>query len=319
MSDPFVRTVTGDLPAAALGFCQPHEHLLVRPGVPSSLDPVLAAADPKKSTEEVRAYRTAGGGSLVDAQPAGCGRMPRGLKQVSEAAGVPVIASTGFHVSRFYPAGHPLFGLSEAALAELFTSELLTGMFENADAGFSGDRTDIRAGLIKTACEAGPLSGFHRRAFSAAAGASLTSGASIMIHTDPGGDPLALFDFLTGRGLAPEKLIFCHLDRTMPENGTAEALCREGAFVEFDTVGRFKYHSDEEELRLIRQLLDAGHAGRLMLSLDTTAARMRAYGGAIGLDYLLTQFLPQMEKAGIPEGTLRQITRENPAAALRLF
>ena len=52
-----------------------------------------------------------------------------------------------------------------------------------------------------------------------------------------------------------------------------------GVYIEMDTIGRYKYHSDEEEVRLIRMLLDHGHEDRILLGLDTTRKRMKSYGG----------------------------------------
>ena len=45
-----------------------------------------------------------------------------------------------------------------------------------------------------------------------------------------------------------------------------------------------------------------------VLSLDTTAQRMAAYGGEISLCYLLERFLPRLEAAGFPPGTLADFT-----------
>ena len=98
----------------------------------------------------------------------------------------------------------------------------------------------------------------------------------------------------------------------MPNGNVAKTLCAEGAYLEYDTIGRFKYHSDEEEIRRIEEILDAGWVKRLLLSLDTTNRRMLSYGGDIGLNYLLQTFLPAMHNSGISEAVLERIMRKNP-------
>lgn len=311
-----ISTVLGELPQEELGFCQPHEHVLVRWGTPGRLNPALCAQDVVCSGREVADYAQAGGRSLVDAQPIGCGRMPVELAHISRASGVHIVASTGFHVRRFYPKEHWLFCLAESELEELFYTELTLGMYQNADSVLAGPVTPHRAGIVKTAWEEEGLSPWKRRLFSAAARAALRCGAPVMVHVEFGPSPQELLEFLTGLGLPPHRLVFCHLDRAMPDGQTARRLCRAGAFLEYDTIGRFKYHNDETERSMIIQLLEEGYGGQLLLSLDITSRRMLAYGGEIGLSYLLKTFLPELGQDGVPQQAIRRMTVDNPAQLL---
>ncbi|MGO5023521.1 phosphotriesterase family protein [Lawsonibacter sp. LCP25S3_G6] len=311
-----ITTVTGDISVSELGFCQCHEHIMLRSGVPATLNPALRADDVGKSSLEVAQYIQCGGTSLVDAQPIGCGRMPEELKRISENTGAILIASTGFHLRRFYPTQHWIHTISETRLEGLFVHELTVGLYENADRTLTGSVLPIRAGIIKTACEGEPLSQDSRRLFAAAARAALQCGTSVMIHTEKGCNPLEVLDYLCGCGVPPQRLIFCHLDRTLPNQYITAQLCKEGAYIEYDTIGRLKYHSDSEEIRFILELLEQGFDRQLLLSLDTTNQRMRSYGGEIGLDYLLKIFLPMLESAGVAREVLHTIMRENPACAL---
>lgn len=289
---------------------------MLRQGVPATLNPALQADDVGKSSSEVAQYIQCGGTSLVDAQPIGCGRMPKELKQISEDTGAILIASTGFHLQRFYPTHHWIHTISETRLEGLFIHELTVGLYEDADRTLTGPVLPIRAGIIKTACEAEYLSRDSRRLFAAAARAALQCGTSVMIHTEKGCNPLEVLDYLCGFGLPPQRLIFCHLDRTASDQRITAQLCREGAYIEYDTIGRLKYHSDAEEIRLILELLEQEFERQLLLSLDTTNQRMRFYGGEIGLDYLLKSFLPVLESAGVAPEVLHTIMWENPACAL---
>jgi phosphotriesterase-related protein len=89
-----------------------------------------------------------------------------------------------------------------------------------------------------------------------------------------------------------------------------------GAWLELDTIGRFKYHSDEAEMDMIRYLHDHGLGGRILLGLDTTRRRMRSYGGDIGLDYIHASFFPLLRQNGFQEPQLRLMIAGNPAKAL---
>ena len=59
-------------------------------------------------------------------------------------------------------------------------------------------------------------------------------------------------------------------------------------------------------------MLELGYAGRLLMSLDTTAARLRSYGGAPGLTDILGRFIPMLMDAGVSRTEIDEITRENP-------
>ena len=115
-----IITVTGQIPPEELGFCQCHEHLLIAPGRSGEIDPALCFHDITRSAQEACRYRAAGGSSLVDAQPVGCGRMASGLLEISRQAGISLVASTGFHKMRFYPEEHWIFSASSSQLRDLF-------------------------------------------------------------------------------------------------------------------------------------------------------------------------------------------------------
>ena len=113
-------------------------------------------------------------------------------------------------------------------------------------------------------------------------------------------------------------MLFCHMDRSSPDLRQHHFLLKQGAYLEYDTIGRFKYHSDQDELQLIQQVLDWGFERQLLLSLDTTAQRLKHYTpDGIGLTYLLHSFLPMLKNSGVPEKTIDKICRENCASALR--
>ena len=139
-----------------------------------------------------------------------------------------------------------------------------------------------------------------------------------MIHTEKGSCPVLLLNELRDMGVRPEQLVFCHMDRMFSDPDVHLAILKAGAFLEYDTIGRFKYHSDAKELGLIRKMCKEGFADQLLFSLDTTRQRLRAYTPEteVGLDYILKRFLPAMRQAGISEEIIRKISRENPVRAL---
>jgi phosphotriesterase-related protein len=60
-------------------------------------------------------------------------------------------------------------------------------------------------------------------------------------------------------------------------------------------------------------MLDAGHEKRLLMSLDSTRARLRSYGGVPGLAYIIANFIPQMREMGVSAYQTGLFFTENPA------
>lgn len=314
----FAHTVGGPVAADALGHTQPHEHIFIAAGYAGLSNPSQVIDDCEKSLRELGDYRAGGGRSLVDAQPIGCGRSAAVLEQLGRDSGVHIIASTGFHKRAFYPTGHWMQTETVDMLGRLFVHELTCGMYLDGDNTPPAHPGAAKAGIIKAALDVPGLSGQYRTQFEAAAAAALQTGAPLMVHVEAGSNPVALADWLIKHGLPPTRLIFCHMDRAIPDSEIHLEVAGRGVFLEYDTIGRFKYHSDEAELDIIGRMLEAGRGRQLLLSLDTTRQRLRAYGGATGLDYLLAVFAPRI-KAHYGEGMVRRLCVDNPARALAVF
>lgn len=315
-----LQTVTGEVPQDKIGFCQSHEHLFISRGRSFDVSPALLMDSFEKTKAEVERYRAAGGSTLVDAQPVGCNRMSDNLRQISLQTGVYILAVTGFHKMEFYPENHWIFTMDEAALSQLFIQELISGMYVDCDQSYPEVQGEAKAGLIKAAFEGEQLSSQYQKLFYAAIYAAKQTGRAMMVHIEKGSNPIRLFHFLTGEGIRPGRLIFCHMDRACEDVGILKELLKCGIYLELDTIGRFKYHSDEREIEIICELLEAGYEKQLLLSLDVTNARMKSYTpGAIGLDYLIRTFVPMLRRAGVSDGAIRSFLHDNFARASGLY
>ncbi len=145
---PAVQTVRGPVAPEQLGITDAHNHLWIDPVPGAAPDsPVLNNREPILA--ELEDYRQAGGGAILDCQPGGCGRNGQKLLELSLASRVNVVACTGFHRQRYYPAGFWLWQASVEKAAGYFTQELTHGLQESMAAG-----RPVRAGFIKIACEA---------------------------------------------------------------------------------------------------------------------------------------------------------------------
>ena len=308
-----ISTVLGDIDSEALGFCQSHEHLSIACSCPIAGGPDQCIDDPEKSLAELRLYHAAGGRALVDAQPVGCGREAAVLARIAEESGVHIIASTGFHKLSLYPDEHWIHSLGEDELAGLFISELAEGMYLDGDTAFPRRRGGARAGQIKTALDTEGLSPRYVKLFSSAVLAAKAAGCIIMAHIEQGSDPLQLAGFFERQGLSPDRLVFCHLDRAVSDIAVHREICRRGICLEYDTIGRPKYHDDEREADIILELAGAGYETQILMSLDTTRARLSSYGGKPGLAYIIECFIPLLRRRGLTEAQTGRFFRENPA------
>jgi predicted metal-dependent phosphotriesterase family hydrolase len=287
-----VRTVLGDIEPDELGPCDAHEHLfLVTP-----LQPGDELDDVAKAIEEARSLVTAGAAALVEWTPLELGRSVDGLAAVSEATGLHVVAATGVHREAHYGIDSPLRALGPEALAERFVADL------------------GRCGIVKVGASYHHLSRFEATAFEAAAAAHARTSAPVCVHTEHGTMGLGIVERLESLGVSPRAVILAHLDRN-PDAGEHGETAAVGAWLQFDGPGRTKYWPDSTILRLIADLVEAGHAGRILLGGDTgRRSMMRAFGGGPGLDYLFARFRPRLERE-LGAELSRRIFIENPADA----
>ncbi|MFF2090604.1 phosphotriesterase [Paenibacillus sp. NPDC058174] len=310
-----IHTVRGNVDKQQLGFCHSHEHLFLAKGHPATLNPALCLDDYEKTLEELLSLRSCGGRAVVDAQPLGSGRMEAWLLQASIDADMHIIASTGFHKLIFYRDDHWIHRYSEEQLTEVFVHELTEGMYTGTDLGEPVHSIAAKAGIIKTAMDAQRMNDPNKRWFNAAAAAAIRTGAPILCHIESYDEADELVRMYMEQGVPADQIIVCHLDRKLDYPERHRRLAELGVYLEYDTIARYKYHGDEEEAELIRQMMDWGLERQVLLGLDTTRERMKSYGGSIGLDFISVSFLPLLRQYGVTENQIASMMIGNPANA----
>ena len=308
----------GLIPAEELGFCHGHEHLFIADGFAAQVDPALRLDSYEHTLAELELFKQVGGGGVVDAQPVGCGRRADLLWRASGESQIHIVASTGFHKLIYYPPEHWIHTVDEEVLAQIFQSELEEGMYLDGDWAFPSNRSSIPAGVIKAASDTAGVTAEYRRLFTAAGLAARETGASVLTHTEKGAGALEQVELLLDLGLAPESIILSHLDRSLADFSYHVEVAQTGVYLQYDTIARPKYHSDRAEAEHILRMVEAGFAHQILLGLDLTRARMRAYGGSPGLDHLAVRFLPLLQDVGLDREVIEQLTVRNPARALRI-
>ena len=309
----FIRTVLGDIQPAELGRCYAHEHVIIDRSYTTQLFPDILLPSAENAIAELREFKKAGGGAMVDCMPCDAGRNVLKLAEISRASGVHLVALTGLHRTRFYPEGHWRFSSGVERLADVFTAEIETGIDANDCAGPDVRRTAHRAGVLKIGSDGAALDEAERAAFEAVAAAHRRTGCPVITHCEPGRG-IEQVSFLSSHGVDPRHIVLSHTDRH-PDPDYHRALLKTGAFVEYDRTFRAALDDSNPTLRLFVAMAKE-FPDQLMLGTDgARPSYWRSYGGSPGLDYMLLGFSEQARKLGVSPELLERVFVANPARA----
>lgn len=279
----------------------------------------------EEAKEEVLPYLRAGGDTVVDVTPKGVGSDPRAVRGLARETGLQFVHGTAYYTI----ASHP------DRVADMTAEELEAEFVSDVREGI--DDTGVRAGIIGEIGLSGDIHDQEERVFRAAARAARRTGAPLSVHPplfheQPGSWwGLEVLDMAAEEGLPPEQVILCHQDLDDVVDHPDEfdhqlAAADRGAFVEFDCWGwefdniafNHAFPSDNWRIRATLELVDAGHADRLLFSQDVwTKIERKAYGG-FGYDHILTNVRPRLRARGLDGDVLETILVDNPRAALTI-
>ncbi len=336
----YAQTVTGRVPAAALGTTLMHEHILCDLRDPQTRDrpaewppitmrnrfeidyfqnrhqPNMLLDDDEMALDELVAFAAAGGGTIVELSTGGLRPQPARLARLAEASGVHVVCGAGDYVDAYLDRAEIERDIE--AVAEAMERQLSSG---------AGD-TSVRCGIIGELGCSWPLTAAERQRLEAGAIVQRQTGAAITIH--PGRHPDApgeIADILAGAGAEPEKIVIGHMDRTMPGRDRLIALLRRGFVLEWDFFGietsqywmagtDLDLPTDYMRLDILRDLTDAGHGRSLAISHDIcTRTRLLAYGGH-GYRHIPAHVVPLMLRRRFEEAEVEQILVATPVRLL---
>lgn len=331
-----VQTVLGLIDPSELGHTQPHEHLLVNlipppqrdtPGEPIRLESLgylrrnwtsntenLCLTSEADATEEMRRYKAAGGGAIVDVTCDDMDRSPRELARVSGTTGVHVIMGAGYYVAPNHPP--EVEELSEEELAECIIRDIVEGV----------DDTGIKSGIIGEIGLTWPVHDNEAKALRAAARSQHATGAGLTVH--PGRNPAAPLDairIVREAGGDPERTIMCHIDRTLFSLEAMLELAATGCYLEWDLFGHescfyplapIDMPNDAIRIDNLMKLIEAGYRDKLLISQDIcTKIHLTRYGGE-GYYHILENVLPLMKRKGMSDDDIETLVVKNPARIL---
>ncbi len=335
-------TVLGAIEPEELGITLTHEHLLVdlrvwcqepeeeekkallhAPVAITNLgairrDPFLnrdncVLDDKELVLDELRRFKAAGGGSLVDCTNNGLGRVPLALKEIAQATGVHLIMGSGYYIGRSHP--DDLHQRPVEALADEIERDLTEGV----------GNTGVRAGLIGEIGTSFKVRATEKRVLQAAARAHRRTGAPISVHLLPWRkNGLEVLDILESEGANLHQVILCHLSPTSDDVRYHTALAQHGAYVEYDFFGMEFYvdsvgqylGSDVLSIVALKRLIDEGYLERLLLSHDiSTKIQLTRFGGW-GYAHLVEHVVPMLRRSHLSEEQITTLMVDNPRRVL---
>jgi phosphotriesterase-related protein len=269
--------------------------------------------EPDAIEAELAEVRALGAGTIVETTVAGWGRDVARLRELSERTGLHVVATSGYYVEACHPPETRTLDVDR--LAERLVREVTLG----------ADGTTIRPGVLKSAISRSSIEGVEARCARAVARAHRLTGLPITTHTSAsarfeiagGTIGAAHLDLFEAEGVPPDAVIVGHVDEN-PDVRHLDALCRRGAFVQFDVIGKEHFLLDATRARLLLRLVDRGRAGHLLLSTDRARPTdLRRHGGP-GYRHLLASFVPRLRAAGMDERAVTAMLVANPARAFQV-
>jgi phosphotriesterase-related protein len=344
---PRIVTVTGEVAPDLLGFTLPHEHLfadLLLPNYTAPEEPAdahrgsepvttanhdwvaenwtsnldnLVLDDVEMAITELERFRDSGGGAVVEVTPEGIGRDPSRLAEVSERTGVLVVMGAGYYTDTTHPAY--LAGLSEADIARRLVRECTTGV----------GGTGIRAGVIGEIGCSWPLAPREASVLRAAGAAQREVGCALFVH--PGKNeaaPQELLDILDSGDVALNRVIICHIVRTVFDFDRLTEIASSGCFLEFDLFGmqmnayfarrQIQLPDDSGRLDLIARLADGGWGSQVLISHDICSKHRLHFCGGHGYDHIPEVVVPSMLERGFTHDDVNRLTVANPRRALEI-
>ena len=322
--DGVIRTVSGNIPATALGPCDYHDHLF-------QVSPLLTGDeldDEAASGREAAAMVAAGLGAMVEATPTALGRRPAALARVCAASGLKAVHVTGAHHEGHYGPGHWLLDESVDDLTRRFVADIVDGMPDTTIPDDDGPRRGpvactragqpVRAGLVKAGIGYWRISHFEQCVLEAAARTALATGVAVMVHLDHGSAAFEVLGRLADAGVSPDRVALAHIDRNL-DPGLHADLTQAGAYIGYDGMARHREAPDSALIDCLTRALEQGaDPARILIGADVARrSRFVAYGGMPGLVYLPQRFLPRLRTA-IGDELVTQMVTENPASLLSL-
>jgi phosphotriesterase-related protein len=182
--------------------------------------------------------------------------------------------------------------------------------------------TGVRAGFIgEVASDLPHITAREERSFRAAGRAAARTGVMVSTHCPTFPTGLTQIDILTEEGVDPSRIVIGHSDTVKDPRYVRDLLAR-GVYVEFDCMmavkrgGEIAAHELNRRVELVRDLVEAGFAERILLSQDVSQRSHQHALGGPGLTFIFEEFASAAHAAGVAPELLAMMSTDNVRRAL---
>ncbi|MUV37084.1 Phosphotriesterase like proteiny protein [Lentibacillus sp. JNUCC-1] len=248
------------------GMTYMHEHTTINLSeVKNNEDCQLDAYE--ETVKEYKKLYKKGVRNIVDVTNFGMGRNIPYVERVAEETGINIVHATGYYQEKFYPI--QVFRETKEQLADRMIKEIT--------AGIKG--TNVKASIIgEIGTSYNEWTDTEKKVFDAVVIAHKETGAPITTHTTLGTLGHEQVAFFKNNEVDLNRVIIGHLDLTGDADYILHVL-KEGAFVEFDTIGKENYMPDQVRADILKEIQRKGYMDQVLLSMDITRKSHLEYQG----------------------------------------
>ncbi|UFU00241.1 TatD family hydrolase [Radiobacillus kanasensis] len=243
--------------------------------------------------------------NIVDVTNFGMGRNIPFVQEVAEESGINIIFSTGFYQEKFYPI--QVFRETREQLAERMIKEITDGI----------KGTKVKADIIgEIGTSHNKWTEMERKVFEAVVIAHKETSKPITTHTSLGTLGHEQIAFFKEHDVDLNRVIIGHVDLTGDADYILHML-KEGAYVEFDTIGKENYMPDQVRADILKIIQEKGYMDQVLVSMDITRKSHLEYKDGLGYSYLLDTFVPLLERTGITDESIDKLLTKNPITFMK--
>lgn len=313
-----VPTARGDVPIDGLGRTLMHEHIFVTspeiqqnwPDYPERWDEDVQI---EEAVSRLAALKVVGFDTLVDLTVIGLGRYVPRVVRVAERSEINIVVATGAYVLSELPVyfhyrgpGTPAGGPDR--LAEFFVRDITEGI----------TGTGVRAALLKCVTDEAGLTRDVDRVLRSVAAAHRQTGVPITTHTHSGlRRGLDQQKVFAEEGVDLTRVIIGHSGDT-DDYDYLERLVDAGSYLGMDRFG-LDTVAFEKRVEIVARMCARGHAGRMVLSHDTSCfsdmsdpVRRRELYPNWRWTHIAEDVLPALRSRGVSDDDIEMMLVGNP-------
>ncbi|CAL1675577.1 unnamed protein product [Lasius platythorax] len=265
---------------------------------------------------DVKLFKEAGGGTIVENSCHGLKRDIPLMRNISKSLEVNVIAGTGYYVASSQT--ESTLDMTKENMYNLMYRELEESCVD------CPRELQIKAGFIGEVGSTWPIEAFEKRAICATGELQAQLRCSVSFH--PGRDasaPTEIMRIYQEAGGDPTRAIMSHIDRTLINKEKLMEFADDNkCYIQFDLFGTecsfyqlnpsVDMPSDAQRIKRIARLKKEGKLHRVLMSHDIHTKHRLIHFGGHGYSHIANNILPNMINKGFTKEEIELITVENP-------